>query len=510
MDHIKFIIEDFAIVLSILMMIHLCIRTSKFHQGNSYKLSDIFTYLKAFYRKHYYFFLLIPFVLVLDRWYMQLIYIIYLIALYSLSRPKQQISKLVYTRRILRLVAFMIIFYTILGTLLMLWIPFNHLTSLLAIYIALMPVLTYIGFAIMTPIEILINKGYHYAAKAKLKKHHPFIIGITGSSGKTSVKNFVFDILKNSMVTYMSPKSYNTVNGISRTINEYLTVDNAVLVLEMGATKVGDIEELVNFVGVDIGIVTQITSQHMRTFHSLENITNEKMKIVEGLGGKGIAILNYDCQEIRAYQIKNSCKVITIGTTPDCDYYAKDIKMSLEGISFTCVYGNEEMDIKTKIVGRYNINNILLAIALSKEMKIQNNIIKDAILALEPVKHRLEVKHDNLITIIDDAYNANPLGLKMGLEVLNLAENKKTIITPGIVDAGEASEAINYDLALEMAKVCDEVILIDNPSSRFIHQGLVNTEFTNIHVVNNFKSAYSLVTEGTVLIANDLPDNYFF
>ena len=509
MDHIKFIIEDFAIVLSVLMMVYLWIRTSKFHQGNSYKLADFLIYFKAFYRKHYYYLLLIPFIFVLNLWYMQLIYIFYLIAIYFLSRPRHEITKLAYTGRIWRLGAFMIIFYTVLGTLLMLWIPFKHLTSLLAIYVALMPGLTYLGFALMTPVELLINKGYHLAAKAKLKKHQPLIIGITGSSGKTSVKNYIYDILKTTRVTFMSPKSYNTLNGISRTINEYLHVNNATLVLEMGATKLGDIEELVKFTGVDIAIVTQITSQHMRSFLSVDNIINEKMKIVEGVRDNGFAILNYDCPEIRSYQLKNPCRVISIGTTPDCDYYASDINMSLDGISFTCVMANEAIEVKTKLVGRYNINNILIAIALAKELQISNNIIKDAIYNFEPVKHRLEIKKDHLITTIDDAYNANPLGFKMALEVLSLADNKKTIITPGIVDAGIASEAINYDIALEIAKVCDEVILIDNPSSRIIHQGLVNTGFTNIRVVNNFKSAQLLVTEGTVLIANDLPDNYF-
>lgn len=509
MEAVKFIIEDLAIVFSALMMIHLTIRTLKYHQQTSYRLHDGITFFKSFYSKHYYFLILIPFIFVLDKWYMQLIYIIYLVTIYILAKPKKQISKLVYTGRIYRLSAFIIIFYTALGTLLLLEIEFNQLISLLAIYVALMPILTYIASSIMHPVELLVNKSYHIAAKSKLKKHQPFVIGITGSSGKTSVKNYIYDILKNSMITYMSPKSYNTLNGLSRTINEFVHVPNANLVLEMGATKLGDIQELVDFVPVNIAIVTQITSQHMRTFLSLENIISEKMKLVESLKADNVAILNYDCKEIRNYKIKSSCKVITIGTTADCDYYAKDIDMSLDGISFTCVTKDEEIKVNTKLVGVYNVNNILAAIATAKQMNVANNIITDAILLIEPVSHRLEVKKDNLITIIDDAYNSNPLGFKMALEVLNLAQGKKTIITPGIVDAGDASESINYDLSIEIAKVCDQVILIDNQSSKFIHQGLVNAGFTNIHVVNNFKSAYVLVTEGTVLIENDLPDNYF-
>src|SRR5690606_18668376 len=140
-------------------------------------------------------------------------------------------------------------------------IKFNQLISLLAIYVTFMPILTILSFVLMTPIELLINKWYHIQAKRKLRKYKPFIIGITGSCGKTSVKNYIYDILRNDRVTFMSPKSFNTLNGISITINDYLHVPDATLVLEMGATKENDIEELVKFSGVDIAIVTQITTQ---------------------------------------------------------------------------------------------------------------------------------------------------------------------------------------------------------------------------------------------------------
>ena len=508
-EFILFIIEDLAIVLSVLMMIFLVNQTLKYHQGSSYRLKDGLRYFKSFYTKHYYYLLLIPFIFILDKWYMQLIYLIYLITLYLFTRPKAQISKLVYTSRIWRLCGFIIIFYTALGTILMMNIAFKQLLSLMALYISIMPILTYFASLLMYPIEKLINKFYHIAARRKLKKFQPLVIGITGSSGKTSVKNYIYELLRNSMITYMSPKSYNTLNGLSMTINEYLGVKDAVLVLEMGATKLGDIEELVNFVPVDIAVITQITSQHLQTFISIENIINEKMKLVKSLNDKGIAILNYDCKEIRNYQVKSKGKIITIGTTADCDYYAKDIEMDLDGIRFICVYDNKEMVIKSKLVGRYNVNNILAAIAVARVLHVHDKVIEDGVSLFSSVPHRLEVKKDNVITVIDDSYNSNPLGFKMALEVLNLAQNKKTIITPGIVEAGQASEAINYDLAIDIAKVCDEVILIDNQASKYIHQGLINNNFENIHVVNSFKSAYALVSEGTVLIENDLPDNYF-
>lgn len=508
-DSIKFIIEDIALLISVLFILYIVYYSIKFYQDSHYKIRDFLSYQLIFYRRHYYYLLIIPFIFILDKYYFQLIYIIFLIGIYFLMSRRKVISKLRFTSRIIRLYVFIIISWTALGTLLMMLISFNHLLSLLALYIVVTPPLLLISNLVMIPIENLINKFYHLQAKRKLKKYQPQIIGITGSCGKTSVKNYLFELLKEKYLVFMSPKSYNTVNGISMTLNQYLMLYNSLFILEIGATKVGDITELVNFTHPQYAIITEIVPQHLQTFKSIENIVQEKMQLVELLPSDGVAFINYDNKYLRNYKIQNDCKVITYGSTNDCDIYASNILMTLESLKFDVHYKDETFTIESKLLGRHNVNNLLAAIAFAKYIGVSNQEIADRVYQIEPVSHRLELKKGKDFLILDDAYNSNYLGFKNALEVLNLANDYKILLTPGIVELGKATKEIHYDLAKEIAKVCDEVILIDCPSSLYLYQGLRELGYKNVRVVKSYREGYTLINKGIVLIENDLPDNYF-
>lgn len=508
-DSIKFAIENLTIIISCLFMLFLIYKCIKYFQDTRYNVTDSLLYIWFFYRKHYYLLLLIPFIFLLYLWYFQLIFSLLVIVIYLTMRKREQISKLRFTPRVIRIYGFMVIAWTALGTLLMMIIDFPQLTSLLGLFIVITPPLAILSGIAITPVELLISKGYQLKAKKKLKEHYPYVIGITGSCGKTSVKNYTYELLKEKHITFQSPKSFNTLNGISITINNYLNFKNVYLILEMGATKLGDIEKLVRFTHPHYGIVTEIVPQHFITFKNIENIINEKMKLVESLPSDGIAFLNYNNKYIRNYKIKNNCRVIKFGTTEDCDYYATDINMTLKGISFIVNFNNKELNIETSLLGSHNITNLVAAIALAIELGINENEVIDAIYRIKPVPHRLQIRTDHNLTIIDDAYNSNVQGFKNALQVLDLARGYRTLITPGIVDMGDETESINYNLSKSIYKICDEVILIDNRASRHIAKGLAELGFKNVKIVGSFKDGFALVEKGTVLIENDLTDNYF-
>ena len=506
---IKDLIADITIFIAAITLVLTVNKSLKIYQDSRYKIKESLIYIWRFYRQYYLYLSIIPFIFILDLWYMQLIYLVYISYLNYQLLSVKTITKLKFTPRIIRHIIAIVVIFTAIATLLLLKINFPSIISLIDLLIITSPVLTIICGIIVLPVELLVVLRFKLQAKRKLKKYRPTIIGITGSCGKTSVKNYLYAILKNKQLVYMSPKSFNTINGISMTINEYLNYDNTLLILEMGATKLNDIEELVNYTHPQYGFVTEIVPQHINTFKTIDNIITEKFKLIESLPENGVGFLNYDNKYIREYPLKPKCKIITYGTTPDCHIYATDVKMSLEGLSFCVNYHDGSFYVKTKLVGLHNVNNLLGAIACSLEFKTSIQEIIDGVLSLEAVKHRLEIRHENDLTFIDDAYNSNSSGFINALTVLGLALNKKTLITPGIIEAGNETKNLNYGLAKKISEVCDQVILVDNQSSRYILEGLTAIGYNKVTIVSSYQEGIKLVNEGTVLIENDLPDNYF-
>jgi len=162
-------------------------------------------------------------------------------------------------------------------------------------------------------------------------------------------------------------------------------------------------------------------------------------------------------------------------------------------------------------LGKPNIYNILAGVALGKELGISIEELKRAVLKVKPVEHRLEIKKVNGLTILDDAYNSNPIGSKMALDVLNMMDGKKIIITPGMVELGSKQYELNYELGVNISKVCDEVILVGKKQTEPIYNGLIDSKYKNIHIVENINEAFALLQnlkeeETIVLLENDLPD----
>ncbi len=179
--------------------------------------------------------------------------------------------------------------------------------DILAVLCIIMSYLFVYPMALITmPMEEGIKNRYESQARQILKEDSRLIkIGITGSYGKTSTKNIINDIIADNMYTLITPASYNTPMGITRTVREMLKPTHEVFVCEMGADKVSDISYLMDFVKPKYGVVTSIGPQHLNTFGSQENIIREKMQEIELLPADGFGIMNYDNDMIRNYNVKN-------------------------------------------------------------------------------------------------------------------------------------------------------------------------------------------------------------
>lgn len=429
----------------------------------------------------------------------------------------QYIKPLVYTGRVKRQILVMSVLYLVIQAILLYLFRRLNIWYMLAFsYFGPWALIFPVAF-ITSPIEHAVQKWYINDAKKILQAHKGLIkIGITGSYGKTTTKNVVNAVLGEHFNTLMTPASYNTPMGITRTIRELLKPIHQVFVCEMGADHVGDIRELMEFVEPSIGIVTSVGPQHLTTFKTQENITNEKMQMVEMLPKDGLGILNYDNDLIREYKVKNNVAVVTYGIhNHDVDYYADTIQFSENGTAFTLIHGEERVAFETRLLGELNILNILSAIAVANHLKVDWATIQRAIKQMKRVEHRLEIKKINGYTFIDDAFNANPSGAKMALDVLAHMKGKRFIVTPGMIELGERQEELNEAFGRQMLNKVDEVLLVGAHQVEPIYRGLqeVGFDMDHVHVVDTVKEAFAYVyqhatTDDIILLENDLPDAF--
>lgn len=376
---------------------------------------------------------------------------------------------------------------------------------------------SYLANIINKPIEKLLANNFKRKAMKKLNgMNNLSVVGITGSYGKTSSKNILNDILSVKYNSLPTPKNFNTPVGLIITINNYLDKFNDIFIAEMGAFKRGEIKELCNLVKPKYGILTKIGVAHLESFGSQENIQKGKFELIESLPSDGIGVLNGDDPLQVSYDLKNNVKTVWIGIdAKDVDVRATNIKLTSDGTTFDCTFKGDKKKYKfeTKLLGKANIYNVLAGISLGKELGISISQLQMGVKKVKPVEHRLQLKKVGTINIIDDAYNANPDGTKMALDVLNLMPGKRIVISSGMIELGEKSIELNKELGNYMASNSDEVILLGENQTKPIYDGLIEKKFNkkNIHILNDINEAFNLVQtlkgkDTYVLVQSDLPD----
>lgn len=440
----------------------------------------------------------------------------YVVLFFTMTKQKEK-KPFVVTNRIKRMIAT----YGILFLLLFLLGNLFPIGEWSLIVCAMVTILSYdmviLVNTINHPVENQIQKGFYQKAKTKLEQMPNLkVIGITGSYGKTSTKYIVSTILSQKYNVLMTPESYNTTMGVVRTINEKLSSTHNLFVCEMGAKNIGDIKEICDLVKPDYGILTAIGPQHLETFKTIENVKKTKLELIDSLGQNGIAFVNYEDKNIQTANI-NQTKC-TYGMHKGLDYYADEITCNERGSEFKvhCKTG-KIIPVRTKLLGRHNIGNIVGAIAVADTLELSEEEMIAGVRFLKPVPHRLELlgKADGSL-VIDDAYNSNSEGAKMALEVLASFEGrKKILVTPGIVDLGEEAESYNEKLGEQAAKAADYIILVGEKQAQPILKGIQKQKFPKekIYVAKDLKEAIVEMQKQTnsntvTLLENDLPDNY--
>lgn len=423
---------------------------------------------------------------------------------------------LVFTARVRRLAAVSALFP-------LLCLAFLALSPALALCalgacVCLAPLLCMLTAALAAPLERFIAQRYINDARRRLRSmERLFVVGITGSYGKTSVKHYLYALLSPFRHVYMTPGNFNTTLGVTRAVREGLLPTHEIFLCEMGARHTGDIAEICELVQPDMGIITAIGEQHLETFGSHEAIARTKLELYDSVRARGgDTVLNWDCEAIagRGYE----GHIIRCGRGGACEYRVSDACVSAQGTSF-CLHapdGTSER-FETRLLGRANLQNAALALACAHRLGIPLHALRAPLARLRSVEHRLELKQGAGYTLIDDAYNSNPEGAAVALETLaGFPAGGRIVITPGLVELGGRQQALNTELGRRAAAACDYAVLIGRRQAPPIREGLLSAGFDErrIAVFDDVRDGLAFAAslpggaQRTVLLLNDLPDNY--
>ena len=394
---------------------------------------------------------------------------------------------------------------------------FNFRYAILCVTPIFVPYLVLLAYYINDPNERFSRRKHVNRAKNKLKEYPSLIkIGITGSYAKTSVKEILNTILSQKYSVLSTPNSFNTPLGIAKTVKR-LNDGHQVFIAEMGARHIGDIKELTTLVDPNVAVITGVTYQHIETFKILENIAKTKYEIIENMNG-GKAIFSADNK--LSIDMFKKCKLEKVLAGVDKNklstVFATDIVSTANGSKFTLHIGDKAFDASTCLLGKHNVSNICLAVAVANSLGLTEEEILLGISNIKPVKHRLEVfTNDNGVTIIDDSYNSNVDGVKAAMEVLDTFEGRKIIITPGLVELGKEENVANFEMGKLIANHVDVAIIVGSHNAEMLINGLKEAGFNaeNIMFATTLKKGNDILNEimkekDVVLFENDLPDNY--
>lgn len=373
---------------------------------------------------------------------------------------------------------------------------------------------------LLKPVEARINRKYYDDAKRIIDGMPDLkIIGVTGSYGKTSTKHYLNRILSEKYDVLMTPGSFNTTMGVIRTIREYLKPYNEVFICEMGAKQPGDIKEICDLVHPSMGIVTAVGEQHLESFKTIENVQRTKFELVDALPADGLAVINDDFPFVANRNVENvECIRYAVSAKGAAQYTAEDITYTPSGTSFSVVTpAGERLAFSTHLVGECNVSNLLAAIIVALRLDVPVEKIRYAVANIEQVEHRLNMKRTpGGVTIIDDAFNSNPTGSKMALDVLKMMTGgRRIIVTPGMIELGDRQEELNRKFGKSIAVSADIAIIVGTYNRDAIVAGIenVNNGIAKAYKVDSFNEAQRLLaitlkSGDTVLYENDLPDTF--
>jgi len=383
------------------------------------------------------------------------------------------------------------------------WISFDLIPFAMSIlsFDILTPLIVSFIILLFQPITVFLrNRIIKKAIKKRESLENLLVIGITGSYGKSSVKEFLKFILSKEFKVVSTEKNENSEVGISQCILNEVKEEHEVFICEMGAYNKGGIKFLCNISKPKIGILTGINNQHLATFASQKNIVKAKFELIDSLPMEGLAVLNWDSELIRD-NFKSSINNIKYSVSEKQDVWAEDIKGGKEGISFKLLFKTgENYDLNLNINGVQNVPNLLAAVAVGRKLGMETEAIVERLKEIDSSVGGMRFKKFNGFDVVDATYSSNFNGIISHLDYLKNWEGKKILVMPCLIELGSNGRKAHEEIGRKIGEVCDLAIITSRDYLKDLKKGGVK----NIVFMDNgekiFKKIYSFAKEGDVVL----------
>jgi len=406
----------------------------------------------------------LPFYFVLPKFFLIFIFSIFFVeaASFFLNLIEHSLLRPVFTKKIL-LLSLMSFFFCFLP---LCFLGTTVFFFFLILFDILLPAFVSFFVLLFQPITYFFKLYLIEKAKKKREKFSELIvIGITGSYGKTSTKEFLATILSEKFQVLKTKENQNNEVSVAKCVLEDLKKEHQIFVCEMGAYKKGEIKILANLVKPKVALLTGVNEQHLSLFGSMENLISAEggKELVESLPDDGLVIVNSQNPILRNLAFEISKRKVLVSEEGFEDVSIKDLIVGKNFLSFEISLFSEGNSLKVNLplIGRQNLQNLLLAICAAKNLKMTWKEIEGGLKKIKMDQGRILLKKGkNGVDILESTYSTNPSAVFSHLEHLKLWEGKRIIILPCLIELGEKAREIHFEIGKNIKEVCDFGILI--------------------------------------------------
>lgn len=330
------------------------------------------------------------------------------------------------------------------------------------------------------------------------------VVGITGSVGKTSTKEFIAGVLAQKYNVYKTAGNFNNTIGVPLTI---LRIRNEeIAVVEMGINQFGEMSLLTSIAKPDVAVITNIGDCHLEFLIDRDGVLRAKTEIFEGLSSDGNAVLNCDDNKLCTVQSVNGRKPVYFGIdNEDSEYKATEIvDRGLDGSKCVIKYGEEQFDANIPLPGKHMVYNALAATAVGKLFGLSNEEITAGLAGLQAVGGRSNVIRLGDMTIIDDCYNANPTSMKAAIDMLRNTEGQSVAILGDMYELGDDEASYHSEVGAYASMALIEKIVCIGELSKNMYEGAMKAKAANASYFATVEEALpelkNIISKGDIVL----------